>query len=87
MCKTFCKNCGVPLTNETNEAMTEEIIRATMSDPEMVLRWRNVVWPINLRCLDLCPSDESWSFEEKVKELTIDKGDGWGMVKPGYVNP
>ncbi|KAK3955449.1 Mss4-like protein [Pseudoneurospora amorphoporcata] len=87
MSKTFCKTCGVPLTNVANELMTEERIRASCDDPEMVLRWRNVVWPINVRCLDRCASDESWEWDEKVKELTVERVDGWGMVKPGYVNP
>ncbi|KAK3398566.1 Mss4-like protein [Sordaria brevicollis] len=94
MLKTFCKICGVHLTNETNEAMTDEMIRAQMpgEDAEMALRWRNVVWPINIRCLDAKigedgKEDEKWSWEEMIKELDVQRGDGWGMIKPGYVNP
>lgn len=90
MQKSFCKTCGVPLTNEVNEDMSEEQVREVCGDAgdaEMVLRWRNSVHPINIRVLDSKVGDEGWSWDEMVKELKVRRGDGWNMIKPGYVNP
>lgn len=89
MCKTFCKTCGVHLTNEFNSAATEDEIGAAIKgeNGDMVMRWIKGVFPINIRCLDRCPGDDDWDFDKCVKELKVEKGDGWGKIQPGYVNP
>ncbi|GJC94115.1 glutathione-dependent formaldehyde-activating enzyme [Colletotrichum higginsianum] len=74
--KTFCKICGVPLTNQYNPLTEEERSMLT----EDARHWHNVFrekHPVNARVLN----GVDW------KTLKTQHSDGKTQFQPGYVNP
>ena len=73
--KTFCKTCGVPISNETADLSDEEIAAL----PEIVRNWR-------VKCLDLLPLNLRTLNGFDFKSLPTRIGEGKKLGKP-YVNP
>lgn len=74
--KTFCKRCGVPMTNLHNPMTDEE--QAAL--PERVQFWHNLSkskYPVNIRVLDGID----------LKSLKPQQIDGKTEHQPEYVNP
>ncbi|TQN72077.1 Centromere protein V [Colletotrichum shisoi] len=74
--KTFCKICGVPLTNQYNPLTEEERSMLT----EDARHWHNVFrekHPVNARVLN----GVDW------RALKTQHSDGKTQFQPGYVNP
>lgn len=74
--KTFCRACGVPMTNEGLVLVSPYIDGRAEARGGAVSRWPT--HPVNLRVLD----DRSVDLGK----LTITQGDG-ASFKPAYVNP
>jgi hypothetical protein len=75
--KTFCKTCGVPLTNSPAAEITQEDVE-NLPEPQK-RRWQmiNSHRPVNLRVLD--------GFD--LKGVNSQKWEGFTKIPPPYVNP
>ncbi|KAJ3944380.1 uncharacterized protein N0V96_005910 [Colletotrichum fioriniae] len=76
LAKTFCKNCGVPITNQFNPLSEEEQSNLV----ELAQYWyerSKTRHPVNARVLD----------GVNVKSLKVAQIDGKTEHQPGYVNP
>lgn len=71
----FCRTCGVHLFTDlaVTEGEWERLPREVKEENEP----RKSVRPVNVRVFD--------GFDPLVIKAV--KVDGWGMLKPGYVNP
>lgn len=75
--KTFCKRCGVPITNDAVDLTDEEV--AALSEPAQGWYQRALVTlPINVRVLN------GFDYRE-LKET--EKLNGREKIPPPYVNP
>ncbi|GKT48667.1 centromere protein V [Colletotrichum spaethianum] len=76
LAKTFCKTCGVPLTNQFNP-LTEEEYNALTEKAQFWHKWSKDKHPVNVRVL----------HGVDLKSLKIHHVDGKTEHQPGYVNP
>ncbi|KAK1988519.1 glutathione-dependent formaldehyde-activating enzyme [Colletotrichum cereale] len=76
LAKTFCKTCGVPLTNQYNP-LTEEERNALAKDARQWHDWSKDKHPVNARVLN----------GVDLKSLKVHHADGKTEFQPGYVNP
>ncbi|OHW91626.1 glutathione-dependent formaldehyde-activating enzyme [Colletotrichum incanum] len=76
LAKTFCKTCGVPLTNQFNP-LTEEEQNALTENARYWHNWSKDKHPVNARVLN----------GVDLKSLKILHVDGKTEYQPAYVNP
>ena len=74
--KTFCKTCGVNMTN-TFLDLSEEEINSLSSNWAKAYRTRGKMHPVNARVLNGI----------EVGRLRPDRFDGWNKITTQYVNP
>ncbi|OHE90728.1 glutathione-dependent formaldehyde-activating enzyme [Colletotrichum orchidophilum] len=76
LAKTFCKTCGVSITNQSN-TLTDEEQSALVERAQFWYKWSKTLHPVNVRVLD----------GVDLKSLKVLQVDGKTEHQPGYVNP
>jgi hypothetical protein len=71
--KTFCKNCGVQMTNPPNDGLTEEQIAALSDDRKAFLERIKDTVPVNVRILnDVRLRDIKEPYQNKGRQFGTD---------------
>jgi hypothetical protein len=76
MAKTFCKTCGVPLTNAALDLSEDELAALSEGSRKWHARSRDYL-PVNLRVL----------HDFNVRDVKTEKLNGFTHIEPLYVNP
>ncbi|KAF2195670.1 hypothetical protein K469DRAFT_543859, partial [Zopfia rhizophila CBS 207.26] len=74
--KTFCKTCGINITN-VSEDLSEEEIAALSEELKHWYSLSQAICPMNLRVL----------HDFNIKDTKTQRLDGWGQNQPMYKNP
>ncbi|KAI3336760.1 glutathione-dependent formaldehyde-activating enzyme [Xylariaceae sp. AK1471] len=74
--KTFCKICGVPVHNQMMQFTEEEIAAMSEATRKWCIGGKDLA-PINLRLIN----------DLNVKDLNVDRFDGYAAIQPPYVEP